>query len=112
MINFIKALYSNVKGKVVVDGEQSEAFNYDGGVKQGWKRLGYRNQTAQKLPPLDGSYLSSERYQTSKSTAFGELEGSRKVGRPLLRYKDTCKMDLQRSEVLNERNTVVNDRDK
>ena len=53
-----------------------------------------------------------QRYQTSKSTAFGELEGSRKVGRPLLRYKDTCKMDLQRSEVLNERNTVVNDRDK
>ena len=37
MINFIKALYSNVKGKVIVDGEQSEAFNYDGGVKQGWK---------------------------------------------------------------------------
>ena len=47
-----------------------------------------------------------------KALLFGELEGSRKVGRPLLRYKDTCKMDLQRSEVLNERNTVVNDRDK
>ena len=47
-----------------------------------------------------------------KALLFGELEGSRKVGRPLLRYKDTCKMDLQRSEVLNERNTVVNDHDK
>lgn len=33
-------------------------------------------------------------------------------GRPLLRYKDTCKMALQRSEVLNEWNAVVNDRDK
>ena len=32
--------------------------------------------------------------------------------RPLLRYKDTCKMALQRSEVLNEWNAVVNDRNK
>ena len=37
-----------------------------------------------------------------KALLFGELEGSRKVGRPLLRYKDTCKMALKRSEVLNE----------
>ena len=29
-----------------------------------------------------------------KALLFGELEGSRKVGRPLLRYKDTCKMAL------------------
>ena len=27
-----------------------------------------------------------------KVQLFGELEGSRKVGRPLLLYKDTCKM--------------------
>jgi len=47
-----------------------------------------------------------------KALLFGELEGSRKVGRPLLRYKDTCKMALKRSEVLNEWNAVVNDRDK
>ena len=32
MTNIIKALYSNVKAKVIVDGELSEAFNYDGGV--------------------------------------------------------------------------------
>ena len=50
--------------------------------------------------------------RTVKALLFGELESSRKVGRPLLRFKDTCKMALQRSEVLNERNTVVNDRDK
>ena len=43
---------------------------------------------------------------------FGELKGSRKVGRPLLRYKDTCKMALQRGKVLNEWNAEVNDRDK
>lgn len=30
-------------------------------------------------------------------------------GRPLLRYKDTCKMALQRDKVLNEWNAVVND---
>ena len=47
-----------------------------------------------------------------KALLFGELEGSRKVGRPLLRYKDTCQMALQRGKVLNERNAVVNDRDK
>ena len=47
-----------------------------------------------------------------KALLFGELEGSRKVGRPLLRYKDTCKMALQRGKVLNEWNAVVNDRDK
>ena len=47
-----------------------------------------------------------------KALQFGELEGSRKVGRPLLRYKDRCKMALKRSEVLNEWNAVVNDRDK
>ena len=47
-----------------------------------------------------------------KALLFGELEGSRKVGRPLLRYKDTCKMALPCSEVLNEWNTVVNDRNK
>ena len=29
-----------------------------------------------------------------KALLFGELEGSTKVGRPLLRYKDTCKMSL------------------
>ena len=40
---------------------------------------------------------------------FGELEGSRKVGRPLLRYKDMCKMALQCGKVLNEWNAVVND---
>ena len=33
---------------------------------------------------------------------FGELEGSRKVGHPLLRYKDTCKMALQRGKVLDK----------
>ena len=37
MTKFIKALYSNVKAKVIVDGELSEAFNYDDGVKQGCK---------------------------------------------------------------------------
>ena len=37
MIKIIKALYSNVKANVVVDRELSEAFNYDGGVKQGCK---------------------------------------------------------------------------
>ena len=37
MTKIIKALYSNVKAKVIVDGELSEAFNYDGGVKQGCK---------------------------------------------------------------------------
>ena len=37
IIKIIKALYSNVKAKVIVDGEISEAFNYDGGVKQGFK---------------------------------------------------------------------------
>ena len=47
-----------------------------------------------------------------KALLFGELEGSRKVGRPLLCYKDMCKVALQCSEVLNEWNTVVNDRDK
>ena len=47
-----------------------------------------------------------------KALLFGELEGSRKVGRPLLCYKGTCKMALQRSEVLNEWNAVVNDRNK
>ena len=47
-----------------------------------------------------------------KALLFGELEGSRKVGRPLLRYKDTCKMALQRSEALHEWNSVVNDRNK
>ena len=47
-----------------------------------------------------------------KALLFGELEGSRKVGRPLLRYKDTCKMALQRGKVLNEWNAVVNYRDK
>ena len=47
-----------------------------------------------------------------KALLFGELEGSRKMGRPLLLYKETCKMALQRSEVLNEWNTVVNDRNK
>ena len=47
-----------------------------------------------------------------KALLFGELEGSRKVGRPLLRYKVTCKMALQRGKVLNERNAVVNDRNK
>ena len=47
-----------------------------------------------------------------KALLFGELEGSRKVGRPLLRYKDTCKMTLQRGKVLNEWIAVVNDRDK
>ena len=47
-----------------------------------------------------------------KALLFGELEGSRKVGRPLLRYKDTCKMALQRGKVLNEWIAVVNDRDK
>ena len=30
-----------------------------------------------------------------KALLFGELEGFRKVGRPLIRYKDTCKMALQ-----------------
>ena len=35
-----------------------------------------------------------------KAMLFGELEDSRKVSRPLLRYKDTCKMALQRSEAL------------
>ena len=47
-----------------------------------------------------------------KALLFGELEGSRKMGRLLLRYKDTCKMALQRSEALNEWNSVVNDRNK
>ena len=47
-----------------------------------------------------------------KALLFGELEGSRKVGRPILHYKDTCKMALQRSELLNEWNVVVNDSDK
>ena len=47
-----------------------------------------------------------------KALLFGELEGSRKMGRPLLRYKDTCKMALQGGKVLNEWNAVVNDRDK
>ena len=47
-----------------------------------------------------------------KALLFGELEGSRKVGRPLLRYKDTFQMALQRGEVLNKWNAVVNDRDK
>ena len=47
-----------------------------------------------------------------KALLFGELEGFRKVGRPLLRHKDTCKMSLQRGKVVNEWNAVVNDRDK
>ena len=47
-----------------------------------------------------------------KALLFGEFKGSRKVGRPLLRYKDTCKMALQRGKVLNEWNAVVNDRNK
>ena len=47
-----------------------------------------------------------------KALLFGKLEGSRKVGRPLLRDKDTCKMALQRGKVLNEWNAVVNDCDK
>ena len=47
-----------------------------------------------------------------KALLFGELQGSRKVGCPLLRYKDTCKMTLQRGKVLNEWNAVVNDRNK
>ena len=47
-----------------------------------------------------------------KALLLGELESSRKVGRPLLHYKDTCKMALQRGKVLNEWNAVVNDRDK
>ena len=47
-----------------------------------------------------------------KALLFGKLEGSRKVGCPVLRYKDTCQMALQRGEVLNEWNAVVNDRDK
>ena len=46
-----------------------------------------------------------------KALLFAKLEGSRKVVRPLLRYKDTCKMALQCSEVLNEWNAVVNDCD-
>jgi len=46
-----------------------------------------------------------------KALLFGELEGSRKVDRPL-RYKDMSKMALQCSEVLHERNAVVKDRDK
>ena len=46
-----------------------------------------------------------------KALLVGKLEGSRKVGRPFLRYKDTCKMALQCREVLNEWNAVVNDRD-
>ena len=33
MKKIIKALSSNVKAKVLVDGELSEAFNYEGGVK-------------------------------------------------------------------------------
>ena len=33
MIKIIKALSSNVKAKVIVDGELSEAFNYEGAVK-------------------------------------------------------------------------------
>ena len=47
-----------------------------------------------------------------KALLFGKLEGSRKVGRPLLRDKDTCKVALQRGKVLNEWNAVVNDCDK
>ena len=37
MTKIIKALYFNVKAKVIVDGELSEDFNYNGGVKQGCK---------------------------------------------------------------------------
>ena len=37
-----------------------------------------------------------------KALLFGELQSSRKVGRPLIPYNDTCKMALKRSEVLNE----------
>ena len=44
-----------------------------------------------------------------KALLFGKLQGSRKVGRPLLCYKNTCKMTLQRGQVLNEWNAVVND---
>ena len=47
-----------------------------------------------------------------KALLFGELEGYRKMDRPLLRYKDTCKMALHGGKVLNEWNAVVNDRDK
>ena len=47
-----------------------------------------------------------------KALLFGELEGSRKMGRPHLCYKDTCKMALHGGKVLNEWNAVVNDRDK
>ena len=46
-----------------------------------------------------------------KALLFGELEGSRKMDRPLLRYKDTCKMALHGGKVLNEWNAVVNDRE-
>ena len=34
------------------------------------------------------------------------------MGRPLLPYKDMCKMALQCGKVLNEWNAVVNDRNK
>ena len=219
MTKIIKALYSNVKAKVVVDGELSGAFNYDGGVKQGCKlaptlygiytaillQLSFNNINSnhsvkvrfrydgnlfdlwrlkarskdkvydQCIIPLllYGSetwplyqkhvkqlrtiqqrhlrsilsikwdhFVSNEEVleranvldmeikllknrlrwmghicrmndtRPVKALLFGELEGSRKVGRPLLRYKDTCKMALQRGKVLNEWIAVVNDRDK
>ena len=46
-----------------------------------------------------------------KALLYGELEtGSRKIGRPLLRYKDVMKATLKRGEVLKRWKVVVEDR--
>ena len=46
-----------------------------------------------------------------KSLLYGELtEGKRPVGRPKLRYKDTCKSALKCGDVLDHWETKVEDR--
>ena len=49
-----------------------------------------------------------------KDVLYGELDiGTRTVGRPYLRYKDTCKRDIKMAGIVfNNRETVANDRGK
>ena len=54
---------------------------------------------------------SHARWTISKGTLYEELaEGSRRVGRPFLRFKDTLKDILKRGAVLPSRRNIVADR--
>ena len=37
LIGMLKCLYSHVKARLIIDGELSKLFDYNSGVKQGWK---------------------------------------------------------------------------